>query len=57
MFIIPTAMMIGADISFADWWLWNQIPVTIGNLISGILFTGLALHLITKSQKSSNPVN
>src|SRR5699024_4524872 len=26
MFVIPTAMMIGADISFADWWVWNQIP-------------------------------
>lgn len=50
MFVIPTAMMIGADISFADWWIWNQIPVTIGNFVSGFLFTGLAFHLITKNK-------
>jgi formate/nitrite transporter FocA (FNT family) len=50
MFVIPAAMMIGADISFADWWLWNQIPVTIGNFISGFLFTGWTLHYVTKEQ-------
>jgi formate transporter len=50
MFVIPAAMMIGADISFGDWWLWNQIPVTIGNFLSGFLFTGLALHIVTKEK-------
>ncbi|WP_374469400.1 formate/nitrite transporter family protein [Phenylobacterium sp.] len=43
MFVIPTGMLLGADISLADWWLWNQIPVTLGNLVGGFLFTGLAL--------------
>lgn len=52
MFVIPTAMMLGADISFTDWWLWNQIPVTIGNFLSGLLLTGLILHLVTKPKKS-----
>lgn len=54
MFVIPTAMMIGADISFGDWWLWNQIPVTIGNLISGVFFTGFTLHWITRDAKTSS---
>lgn len=53
MFVIPAGMLIGADVSFSDWWIWNQIPVTIGNLISGVLFTGLALHFITK-EKNTN---
>ena len=53
MFVIPAAIMIGSDITLGDWWLWNQIPVTIGNFLSGFLFTGLALHLITKT-KSKN---
>lgn len=44
MFVIPTGMMFGAKVSIADWWLWNQIPVTIGNLIGGFLFTGLFLY-------------
>lgn len=50
MFVIPVAMIIGADISFADWWFWNQIPVTIGNLLSGFVFTALALHIVTKQK-------
>jgi formate/nitrite transporter len=44
MFIIPAGMMLGADISLSDWWLWNQIPVTLGNIVGGALFTGMALY-------------
>jgi formate/nitrite transporter FocA (FNT family) len=44
MFVIPTGMMLGANVSTADWWIWNQIPVTLGNLVGGLLFTGLALY-------------
>lgn len=53
MFIIPASIIAGADISIADWWLWNQIPVTIGNLLSVFLFTGLALHLITNKKEKT----
>src|SRR5690625_2439881 len=53
MFVIPAAMMLDANIGLNDWWLWNQIPVTIGNFISGFLFTGLALHLIAKRKKDT----
>ena len=45
MFVIPAGMMMGAKVSFGDWWLWNQIPVTLGNLAGGLLFTGLALYV------------
>jgi len=48
MFVIPAGIMLGADVSVSDWWLWNQIPVTIGNFLSGFLFTGLTFHYITK---------
>jgi formate transporter len=44
MFIIPTGMMLGAKVTVADWWLWNQIPVTLGNLVGGFCFTGLAIY-------------
>ncbi|HVT72775.1 MAG TPA: formate/nitrite transporter family protein [Lacunisphaera sp.] len=44
MFMIPTGMMLGANVSVSDWWLWNQIPVTLGNLAGGFLFTGLFLY-------------
>jgi len=44
MFVIPAGMMMGAKVSVADWWIWNQIPLTLGNLVGGLLFTGLALY-------------
>ncbi|MFS0872522.1 formate/nitrite transporter family protein [Paenibacillus xylanilyticus] len=44
MFVIPAGMMLGADVSIADWWLWNQIPVLLGNFIGGAIFTGLGLY-------------
>jgi formate transporter len=44
MFLIPTGMMLGAKVTVADWWLWNQIPVTLGNLVGGFCFTGFALY-------------
>jgi formate transporter len=51
MFLIPTGMLLGAKISVADWWLWNQIPVTLGNLVGGFVFTGLALYTTYKPAK------
>jgi formate transporter len=48
MFIIPTGMMLGAKVTVTDWWLWNQIPVTLGNIVGGFVCTGLALYLTHK---------
>jgi formate/nitrite transporter len=48
MFVIPTGMLLGAKVSVTDWWVWNQIPVTLGNLIGGFVFTGLALYVTYK---------
>jgi formate transporter len=51
MFIIPTGMMMGAKVTVAEWWLWNQIPVTLGNLLGGFIFTGLAIYITHKPRK------
>jgi formate/nitrite transporter len=53
MFIIPTGMLLGAKVSLSDWWVWNQIPVTLGNLVGGFVFTGLALYVTYKPAKQS----
>ena len=55
MFIIPIGMMMGAKVSLSDWWLWNQIPVTLGNLVGGLVFTGLALYA-TYGRQAPAPV-
>jgi formate/nitrite transporter len=53
MFIIPTGMMMGAKVTVADWWLWNQIPVTLGNLVGGFVFTGLALYITHRPRRTA----
>ena len=54
MFIIPTGMMRGAEVTVAQWWLWVlQIPVTLGNLVGGFVFTGLALYLTHKPRAAA----
>ena len=54
MFVIPTAMMLGADISMQQWWIWNQIPVTLGNIVGGALLTGLLFNAMFKVPRPSN---
>ena len=53
MFLIPAGMLFGAPVSLTQWWIWNQIPVTLGNLLSGALLTGLALYVTNAPRKTS----
>lgn len=53
MFVIPAGMMLGAKVSLSDWWLWNQIPVTLGNIVGGALFTGFALYFAYKPSRAA----
>jgi formate/nitrite transporter len=52
MFVIPTGRMFGAPISLRQWWFWNQLPVTLGNIVAGALLTGLALYWTYKPKKT-----
>jgi formate transporter len=54
MFIIPTGMLLGAKVTMADWWLWNQIPVTLGNIVGGFVFSGLAIYATYKPRPASD---
>jgi hypothetical protein len=55
MYVIPTGMLLGAPVSFGKWWLWNQLPVTLGNIVSATLFTGLPLFASYR-RKSAQPI-
>jgi len=54
--LIPTGMLFGAAVSLSQWWIWNQIPVTLGNLVSGALLTGLALYVTNTPKKAASMV-
>ena len=45
MALFPLGLMLGAPASVSQYLLWNEIPVTVGNLVGGFLFTGLALYV------------
>jgi formate/nitrite transporter len=57
MFVIPTGMLLGAKVSVYDWWVWNQIPVTLGNLVGGFVFTGLALYTTFQPAQQTAPTS
>src|SRR5215467_14123676 len=42
MFVIPAGKLLGAPVTISNWWLWNQIPVTLGNILAGAVLNGLA---------------
>jgi formate transporter len=54
MFIVPAGMMFGAPVSIRSWLFWNQLPVTFGNIVSGALFTGLALYATYRDKRPAN---
>jgi formate transporter len=46
--------MMGAKFSVADWWIWDRIPVTLGNLVASFVFTGLAIYLPHKPREAAS---
>ena len=44
MFLFPAAMLMGGAFSIADYFIWNEIPTVLGNLVGGFAFTGLTLY-------------
>ena len=45
MFLFPSGLMMGGNFSLLDYFLWNEIPVVLGNLVGGLAFTGLTLYV------------
>ena len=60
MFLFPTALMMGGEFTILDYFIWNEIPTVLGNLVGGLTFTGLTLyatHIRTSpSRKKAEPV-
>lgn len=44
MFLFPSGLMLGGKFSLYDYFIWNEIPTVIGNLIGGVTFVGLTLY-------------
>ena len=44
MFLFPAALMLHSAFSIKDYFIWNEIPTALGNLVGGLAFTGLTLY-------------
>jgi formate/nitrite transporter len=44
MFLFPSALLMHGNFSILDYFIWNEIPTVVGNLVGGIAFTGLTLY-------------
>jgi len=53
MYVVPSGIMLGAPVSVVQWLFWNLLPVTIGNVVAGALFTGVALYATYPTKLSS----
>ncbi|WP_298879599.1 formate/nitrite transporter family protein [uncultured Bradyrhizobium sp.] len=54
MFLFPSGLMLHAKFSILDYFIWNEIPTVLGNLVGGLAFTGLTLyttHVLTKPKR------
>lgn len=55
MFVIPAGMLLGADVSVADWWGLNQLPVLAGNLVGGLTLTAALLYFSHRRRVNTAP--
>src|SRR5690606_2915939 len=55
--VIPMGLMLGPAIIGNDWWLWNQVPLTLENIFGGVTFTSLALYMSYAVPDIKNKIN
>jgi formate/nitrite transporter len=58
MFLFPSALLMGGKFSVMDYFVWNEIPTVLGNVVGGITFVGLTLyttHLRTAPRRIPAP--
>ena len=55
MFVIPCGHDAGREDHLRVLVVWNQVPVTLGNLCGGMLFTGLALYSTYRGRHAKLP--
>jgi formate transporter len=45
MFLFPSGLLLGGQFTVMDYLVWNEIPTVLGNLVGGLVLTGLPLYL------------
>lgn len=53
MFLFPFAMLMGADFTVSEYFIWNEIPTVLGNIIGGFCLVGLPIYLTHFKKKNA----
>ena len=53
MFLHTAGPMLGSGVSFGQVIVWNFIPVTLGNIIGGMVFIGMLFYSTHRTQMSN----
>jgi formate/nitrite transporter len=59
MFLFPSALIMGGAFSIRDYFVWNEIPTVLGNMVGGLIFTGATLystHARTAPSRRTRPI-
>ncbi len=44
MFLFPSGLLLGGNFTLYDYFVWNEIPTVVGNLVGGLTFVGATLY-------------
>ncbi|MCC0032628.1 MAG: formate/nitrite transporter family protein, partial [Brucellaceae bacterium] len=44
MYLFPSGIMLGGQFTWADYFLWNEIPTVLGNVVGGLTFVGAMIY-------------
>ncbi len=44
MYLIPAGILLGAKVTWSQFFGWNLLPVTLGNIVGGFLFIGVVYY-------------
>jgi formate transporter len=50
MYFIPAGILVGANVTWGQFFYWNLIPVTLGNIIGGMVFIGFVYYSAFKKE-------
>jgi formate/nitrite transporter len=50
MYTVPVGMMLGAGVTWGQFLIWNLLPVTLGNIVGGMVFVGAAYSFCFKRE-------
>jgi len=56
MYLFPSALILGGGFSIVDYFVWNELPTILGNIIGGLCLTGMPLYYAHIKYRDEEPI-